>query len=107
MELLQFIRHRDLPDPEQVLFSPQIVDANGRADVVLTTVKAVVAAVEDYPTEQRWRAAWELVSAVVASQRLDVAASGAMGLLRIRQSSWEIPSIVMELAPMLKDVHLR
>jgi hypothetical protein len=103
LEFLRFVRRSDLLDPEVVLADPTQFDPSVRSDLVLATVRSVVAAVADHRTEARWRAAWSVLDRVVAANRTDVAASCAMELMAIRSIEWGIPEGVKAFGSLLAE----
>ena len=104
MEMLQFSRRSEMQDPEMILADPAAFDASGRSDLVLAVLRSVIAMVADDLTEERWLAGWEVVAIVAERDRRDVAALGAMDLLKLRRMGWTVPEIVRGFGSLLREV---
>ena len=81
-ELWQFVRELDLPDPEELLKNPCSLRLSPRGDIAYATVQAVVAAVLQNNTNERWHAAFAVIAEVVRQGAEGLAASACMLLGR-------------------------
>lgn len=92
LELLTYLEHLDLPDPERVLADPAAFALPERGDRQLAFLIAVVAAVQADPTRSRWEAGWEVLAKAVDAGVPDVAARAAADLAAMRDLSWPVPA---------------
>ncbi|MFD0357521.1 sigma 54-interacting transcriptional regulator [Streptomyces sp. NPDC127110] len=92
LELLTYLEHLDLPDPERVLADPAAFALPERGDRQLAFLIAVVAAVQAEPTRSRWEAGWEVLAKAVDAGVPDVAARAAADLAAMRDLSWPVPA---------------
>jgi len=107
LEFLGWRRSLDLQDPEQLLANPASYRHPARGDQVYATLAAVVAAVVARPTQERWRAAWEIIARAVQAGAPDMAAAAARALAGVRQSNWSLPvESIRSLAPILRAAGL-
>lgn len=105
LELLSWLAHADLPDPDAVLANPddfELPERSDRAFAVLTAVTAVAVARRD---SESWAAAWRVV-AKAAEAAPDVATLAARTLANSRPAGAELPSGVLVLAPVLRAAGL-
>ncbi|GAA2898625.1 ATPase AAA [Actinoplanes cyaneus] len=73
-EFLEFVRRLDLPDPETLLKDPSAyVVPVRRADQVFATAAAVVTAMTNDPTPDRWLACGTILAAVADAGMADIA----------------------------------
>ncbi|GAA3475324.1 MoxR family ATPase [Nonomuraea roseola] len=103
-ELLSWLRDLDLPDPETLLSDPgaPLPERLDRVHAVLGSVVAYVAADGGAET---WQRAWPLI-ARVARRTPDVAAGAARSLAAARPYGAQLPSAMLELAPILRAAGL-
>jgi hypothetical protein len=105
IEFLSWLVNMDLPDPEEVLADPdgfELPERSDRAFAVLTAVAAVAIAHGDADS---WSAAWRVV-ARVAEHAPDVAALAARTLAAARPPGAELPSGLLQIAPVLRSAGL-
>ncbi|MFD5581626.1 AAA family ATPase, partial [Streptomyces pseudogriseolus] len=91
IELLSYLEHLDLPDPERVLADPGAFALPDRGDRQLAFLIAVVAAVQSDLTRPRWEAAWVVLAKAVDAGVPDVAARAATDLAQMRRLDWPVP----------------
>ncbi|MFF1488300.1 sigma 54-interacting transcriptional regulator [Streptomyces sp. NPDC058319] len=91
IELLSYLEHLDLPDPERVLADPDAFALPERGDRQLAFLIAVVAAVRSDLTRPRWEAAWTVLGKAVEAGVPDVAARAAADLAAMRHPDWPVP----------------
>ena len=91
LELLAFLDRRDLPDPEAMLSDPGAFPAPQRGDLVHAALEALVTAVRDDPTRDRWRAAWSVLARWCPGVPADLLAAAAGGLAQLRDPDWPAP----------------
>jgi hypothetical protein len=91
IELLTFAEELDLPDPERVLARPEAFALPQRGDRQLAFLTAVVAAVQARTNQERWEAAWVVLSKAVEAGSPDVAARAAADLAALRDPQWPVP----------------
>ncbi|MEU8777591.1 AAA family ATPase [Streptomyces sp. NPDC048606] len=92
LELLTYLEHLDLPDPEKVLADPDAFALPTRGDRQLAFLIAVVAAVQADPTRSRWEAGWVVLAKAVDAGVPDVAARAAADLAALREPAWAVPA---------------
>ncbi|MFF4065801.1 AAA family ATPase [[Kitasatospora] papulosa] len=91
IELLSYLEHLDLPDPDRVLADPDAFALPGRGDRQLAFLIAVVAAVQGDLTRERWEAGWAVLAKAVDAGVPDVAARAAVDLAAMRNLDWPVP----------------
>ncbi|MFC8421315.1 AAA family ATPase [Streptomyces sp. NPDC057236] len=91
IELLSYLEHLDLPDPERVLADPDAFALPERGDRQLAFLIAVVAAIQSDPTRPRWEAGWAVLAKAVDAGVPDVAARAATDLASMRRLDWPVP----------------
>nr|WP_107486056.1 AAA family ATPase [Streptomyces sp. MUSC 14] len=91
IELLSYLEHLDLPDPDRVLADPDAFALPDRGDRQLAFLIAVVAAVQSDLTRPRWEAGWAVLGKAVEAGVPDVAARAATDLAAMRQVDWPVP----------------
>ncbi|MCB5182213.1 AAA family ATPase [Streptomyces antimicrobicus] len=91
LELLAYMEHLDLPDPDQVLARPDAFALPERGDRQLAFLIAVVAAVQGDLTRRRWEAGWAVLAKAVEAGVPDVAARAAADLAAMRDLDWPVP----------------
>ncbi|MFD9972212.1 AAA family ATPase [Streptomyces sp. NPDC059011] len=92
IELLSFLEHLDLPDPDRVLAAPDAFALPERGDRQLAFLIAVVAAVRSDLTRERWEAGWTVLAKAVDAGVPDVAARAATDLAAMRRADWPVPA---------------
>ncbi|MCZ7462232.1 AAA family ATPase [Streptomyces sp. WMMC940] len=92
IELLSFLEHLDLPDPDRVLAAPDAFALPERGDRQLAFLIAVVAAVRSDLTRERWEAGWAVLAKAVDAGVPDVAARAATDLAAMRRTDWPVPA---------------
>ena len=105
IEFLSWMMEMDLPDPEEVLANPVSFQPPKRADRAYAALSAVVGAVADDPTPERWTAGWHVLGRV-ADTAPDVAAAAARVLARCRPDGAALPEEVRMFAPVLRAAGL-
>ncbi|AYF76904.1 AAA family ATPase [Nocardia yunnanensis] len=100
-ELLTCVDRLDLPDPETLLADPAAAVLPERGDLRQVVLDAVVAAVRRRPERARWDAAWALLVRAVETGAPDLVVVPATTLATLRESDWDIPSSIEELAGMV------
>lgn len=91
IELLSYLDHLDLPDPERVLADPDAFALPERGDRQLAFLIAVVAAIQSDVTRPRWEAGWAVLAKAVDAGVPDVAARAATDLAAMRRLDWPVP----------------
>ncbi|MCX5417565.1 AAA family ATPase [Streptomyces sp. NBC_00059] len=91
IELLSYLDHLDLPDPDRVLADPDAFALPERGDRQLAFLIAVVAAVQGELTRKRWEAGWAVLAKAVDAGVPDVAARAAVDLAAMRSLDWPVP----------------
>ncbi|MFD1660630.1 AAA family ATPase [Streptomyces caeni] len=91
IELLSYLEHLDLPDPDRVLADPGAFALPDRGDRQLAFLIAVVAAVQSDLTRERWEAGWAVLGKAVDAGVPDVAARAAVDLAAMRDTDWPVP----------------
>jgi MoxR-like ATPase len=92
IELLSYLEHLDLPDPDRVLADPDAFALPERGDRQLAFLIAVVSAVQSDLTRPRWEAGWAVLAKAVDAGVPDVAARAAVDLAALRDTNWPVPS---------------
>ncbi|MEU3450868.1 AAA family ATPase [Streptomyces thermolilacinus] len=91
IELLSYLEHLDLPDPDRVLADPDAVSLPERGDRQLAFLIAVVSAIQSDLTRERWEAGWAVLAKAVEAGVPDVAARAATDLAAMRAPDWPVP----------------
>ncbi|MFF4695259.1 AAA family ATPase [Streptomyces chattanoogensis] len=91
IELLSYLEHLDLPDPDRVLADPDAFALPDRGDRQLAFLIAVVAAIQSELTRPRWEAGWAVLAKAVDAGVPDVAARAATDLAAMRKLDWPVP----------------
>ncbi|MET8859819.1 sigma 54-interacting transcriptional regulator [Streptomyces sp. NPDC004579] len=91
LELLSYLEHLDLPDPDRVLADPEAFALPDRGDRQLAFLIAVVAAIQSDLTRPRWEAGWVVLAKAVDAGVPDVAARAATDLAMMRHLDWPVP----------------
>ncbi|MFD4137629.1 AAA family ATPase [Streptomyces sp. NPDC058572] len=91
IELLSYLEHLDLPDPDRVLADPDSFALPDRGDRQLAFLIAVVAAIQGDLTRKRWEAGWAVLAKAVDAGVPDVAARAAVDLAAMRDTDWPVP----------------
>ncbi|MET7986555.1 AAA family ATPase [Streptomyces sp. NPDC005281] len=91
LELLSYLEHLDLPDPDRVLADPDAFALPERGDRQLAFLIAVVAAIQSDLTRPRWEAGWTVLAKAVDAGVPDVAARAATDLAAMRHLDWPVP----------------
>lgn len=94
LELLTYLEHLDLPDPDLVLADPSKFNLPSRGDQQLAFLTAVVSAVQTNLTRARWEAGWTVLAKGVDAGVPDVAARAATDLAAMRDRSWPVPPAI-------------
>lgn len=105
LELLNWVSEMDLPDPEEVLASPDAFVMPERGDRAYAAMSAIAAAVAANPTEERWLSGWKVL-ARAADERADVAALAARVLAQCRPKGVAAPAELKLFAPVLREAGL-
>jgi hypothetical protein len=110
LQFLTYLTELDLPDPEDVLASPETFTLPVRGDRAYAVLAAVAAAVLSDCTPDRWRAGIRAVSRAAAQGQADVGAAAMSALVRNRPSVKGVvvplPAEIKEFVPVLKRAGL-
>lgn len=98
----------DLPDPEDLLSDPKKFKMPDRADKQFAVLSAVVSAVLNNLTNERWVAAWDILSkAAEATKGPDIAAFAAKALAKRIDSDLTPPvKQIAVFTPILREANL-
>ena len=89
IELLQWQRALDLPDPEQILREPDGFRAPSRPDLVHPIASSLLAALRESPTAKRASAMEKALVTLADAGHIDAVYSAATGLARLRVKGWQ------------------
>ncbi|WP_433615044.1 AAA family ATPase [Dactylosporangium sp. CA-139114] len=98
LELLASLDRMDLPDPEQLLAQPAAAVLPERGDLRQAVLDAVVDAVRQHPSRERWDAAWAVLAGALAGGAPDLVVVPAQTLAALREDDWDLPSSIERLA---------
>ncbi|GAA2570053.1 MoxR family ATPase [Winogradskya consettensis] len=98
LELLAGLDRMDLPDPETLLADPSAALLPDRGDLRQSVLDAVVAAVRQRPTRERWDAAWALLVLALETGAPDLVVVPASTLATLREDDWPVPAEIELLA---------
>lgn len=103
-EFLNYVSELDLPDPEVLLADPSSFVAPTRGDRVYAIGAAVLTAVKNNNTPERWKAAGKVVAAIANADHSDVAVAIGKRWMGIRPSTDVMPDpeSLTALTPILK-----
>ena len=97
----------DLPDPEQVLASPDTLALPQRADQIYVLGSAILNLVSRDSSSERWHAAGTVLEKIVSAGHPDMAVSFARQWLKLRPGN-ETPNakVLQALVPLLTEAKL-
>ncbi|MET8825681.1 MoxR family ATPase [Streptomyces sp. NPDC004610] len=98
LELLAAVDRMDLPDPETLLADPGAAELPERGDLRQAALDAVVQAVRNRPTRERWDAAWALLLRALETGAPDLLVVPASTLASLREQDWDVPPEIDRLA---------
>lgn len=110
IEFINWARHLDLPDPEQVLADPEAFRVPAEGDKQFAIVSAVCAAVQNNITLDRWNRLGVVLRRVAESGADDIAGLGMSHYVHImRELMKQHPriSVPNELLDLVRDLHYR
>jgi len=93
LEFMALVGGDMLPNPEEMLKHPETVELPTRPDKLMMALQAVVAAVIDNVTPERWDAAWTIMARAAKEQAVDVAASAARSLSTLWAEHYNRPGM--------------
>jgi hypothetical protein len=105
LEFVNWHKALDLPDPEELLASPEKYTHPNRADVAYATLSAVGFAVARKPTEARYLAAWKVLARAAEQGGVEVGTAIArrLALLVMEHPDWKLPTTeILAYVPMLQ-----
>jgi hypothetical protein len=105
IEFLSWLANMDLPDPEAVLADPDGFDLPERSDRAFAVLTAVATVAIAHGDAASWSAAWRVVARVAANAP-DVATLAARALAGARPDGAELPSGLLQIAPVLRAAGL-
>lgn len=104
-EFMAYVADLDLPDPEQLLASPDKFEVPTRGDRVYAAGASVLAAVKQKNTADRWKAAGKVIAHIANAQHADVAVALGRRWMAIRPAADVMPdtSTLTSLSPILRE----
>jgi energy-coupling factor transporter ATP-binding protein EcfA2 len=106
LQLAEYIRELDLPDPEKILRDPESWKIPGRSDRVWATLSSVCRHVMDANSAKDWERAWTLMAMANASGHGDLAISASGDMARNKPRGAKTPKALVEFLPLLKAAGL-
>jgi hypothetical protein len=110
LELAQFLRQLDLPDPEDLLKNPSSFDIKkykGRGDQTFAILSSIHAAITFKNDPKRYQAAWNIVGAIADAGLPDVGACWARPFSRLLPKGCAVPKEVMRFSKILTEAGVR
>lgn len=110
LEVAQYLRHLDLPDPEDLLKDPSKFDMKkykGRGDQTFAILSSVHSAITFKNDVKRYQAAWKIIGAVAEAGLQDVGACWARPFSRLMPKGITPPPEVMKFAKILTEAGVR
>lgn len=106
-EYITYRNNLDLPNPEQVLTSPDNVSLPARADQIYVLGAGILNVISRNNTTERWHAAGKVLEKIVESGHPDMAVSFARQWLKMRPAN-ETPNttVLQALVPLLTEAKL-
>lgn len=102
LEFLAWVEEMDLPDPEELLRTPETFKLPQRGDRAYAILSSVVSAAIRDLTPDRWLAAWQILSRAAEQGGRDVAAVAARALARAKTPDLPLPvNELKKFAPLL------
>ncbi|MEV6306561.1 AAA family ATPase [Actinoplanes sp. NPDC051861] len=98
LELLAALDRLDLPDPEDLLASPETAVLPGRGDLRQAVLDGVVQAVRKRPERSRWDAAWAVLARALDTGAPDLVVVPATALAELREPDWDVPPVIDRLS---------
>lgn len=104
-EFLQYKKHMDLPNPEELLANPKNFTCPAEADKTFAILSSITATVISKNTQERQTAAWTIINKVIEAKRVDLAAIAAQTLINNKpESGYKVdPKILMKFINLLKN----
>lgn len=102
VEFLAWRKDVDLPDPDEVLAHPEIMDWNGRDDRVFAVLSAVVSAVSSSGSKPLWDQGWAVLESCANAGKADIAAQAANDLTKCRPAGASWPKSVKAFSKVLQ-----
>lgn len=110
LEVANYLRHLDLPDPEDLLKNPEKFDVKkfkNRGDQLFAVLSSVHSAITFKNDTKRYQAAWKIVGTVADAGLQDVAACWARPYSRLLPKGTMPPPEVMKFTKLLTDAGVR
>ena|ERR1035437_115145 len=110
LEVANFLRHLDLPDPEDLLKDPskfEMKKYKGRGDMTFAILSAVHSAITFKNDAKRYQAAWKIIGAVADAGLQDVGACWARPFSRLLPKGTLPPPEVMKFSKILSEAGVR
>lgn len=108
IELMQWIKSADLPNPEDILKDPDGVPIPHRDDVAFSALASLVDALARDLTNERWRAGWRYVDRIIEARGPDVCGAAIVGLSKVwslnkGKMKLKIPKEVGKILPLMRS----
>lgn len=110
LEVAQYLRNLDLPDPEDLLKDPSKFDMKkykGRGDQTFAVLSSVHAAITFKNDAKRYQAAWKIIGTVADAGLQDVGACWARPFSRLLPKGTMPPPEVMKFSKILTEAGVR
>lgn len=110
LEVANFLRHLDLPNPEDLLKDPTKFDMKkykGRGDMTFAILSSVHAAITFKNDAKRYQAAWKIIGTVADAGLQDVGACWARPFSRLLPKGTMPPPEVMKFNKILTEAGVR
>ena len=108
-EFLTYLREVDLPDPEWLLDNPDRLQKPRNPDSMYATLTAVVAAIKQHLTDERFHAGWRILARAVDLGYADTAATAANDLYNVYKdniSRLTFPVEIRSFGPLFEEAGL-
>jgi len=91
IEFLTYTKDLDLPDPEDLLESPDALEVTDRTDKMYAILNSVTAAILENNTKNRWYAGWFVLEKAATESAPDVATMSASTLMKNKPKDADLP----------------
>lgn len=91
IEFLTYTKELDLPDPEDLLKNPDLLEVTNRTDKMYAILNSVTAAILENNTNDRWYAGWFILEKAATESAPDVATMGAKTLVQNKPENADMP----------------
>lgn len=102
LELAEYVRELDLPDPRDLLANPSSWVVPARSDRIWATLNAVCRVVTDTGDPKLWEQAWSVMQVALEAGHGDLAVSACGPMARSKPKAAKVPKSLAAFLPLLE-----